>query len=266
MNLVNLVNPVRLHRKVGFFLSFLLALLVPTICSAQEREKILSPHVFKSAQGEALPYRLFIPQNYDRKKKYPLVVYLHGGGGVGDDNLKQIQGGNGYLIDFFTQAESQKQYPAFVVAPQSAGDGWIERPFLKPSAARQLRLVVDLIDDLRRSYSIDDSRLYVAGQSLGGFGTFAIVAEFPKLFAAGVPLCGGADESKVLSIIKTPLWVFHGEKDAAVPVDFSRRIVAAIKKAGGNVKYTEYPGAGHNIWLKVVKEPELLSWLYAQHR
>src|SRR6185503_7535500 len=183
-----------------------------------------------------------------------------------DDNPKQIQGGNGYLIDFFTQAGSQTPYPAFVVAPQSAGGGWIERPFLKPAPSRQLRMVVDLIGDLRRSYNIDDSRLYVAGQSLGGFGTFAIVAEFPKLFAAGVPLCGGADESKVLSIIKTPLWVFHGEKDAAVPVDFSRRIVAAIKKAGGNVKYTEYPGAGHNIWLKVVNEPELLSWLFAQHR
>ena len=248
------------------FLSFLLALLVPTISWAQERERTLSPHTFRNAQGETLPYRLFVPQNYDRKKKYPLVVYLHGGGGVGDDNLKQIQGGNGYLIDFFTQAESQTRYPAFVVAPQSNGDGWIERPLVNSNPTRQLKLVVELIDELRRTYSIDQSRMYVAGQSLGGFGTFAIVAEFPQLFAAGVPLCGGADESRVLSIIKTPLWVFHGEKDEAVPVDWSRRIVAAIKKAGGSVKYTEYPGAGHNIWLKVVKEPELLSWLFAQHR
>jgi len=252
--------------KRKFYLPFLLVLLAPTISWGQEREKILSPHVFKNAKGETLPYRLFVPQNYDPKKKYPLVVYLHGGGGVGDDNLKQIQGGNGYLIDFFTQAESQTQHPAFVVAPQSTGDGWIERALSKPAPARQLRLVVDLIGDLQRSYSIDGRRLYVAGQSLGGFGTFAIVAEFPKLFAAGVPLCGGADESKVLSIIKTPLWVFHGEKDEAVAVDWSRRIVAAIKKAGGSVKYTEYPGAGHNIWAKVVKEPELLSWLFAQRK
>jgi predicted peptidase len=231
-------------RKTNFLLPFLLVLLVPTISWAQQREKILSPHIFKNAKTETLPYRLFVPQNYDRKKKYPLVVYLHGVGGVGDDNLKQIQGGNGYLIDFFTQAESQTHYPAFVVAPQSAGDGWIERALTKPAPTRQLRLVVDLIGDLQRSYSIDGSRLYIEGQSLGGFGTFAIVAEFTKLFAAGVPLCGGADESKVLSIIKTPLWIFHGEKDEAVPVDSSRRIVAAIKKAGGSVKYTEYPGEG----------------------
>lgn len=248
------------------FLSFILALLAPAICAAQERQETLSPHIFKNDKGETLPYRLFVPPNYDRKKKYPLVVYLHGGGGVGDDNLKQIQGGNGYLIDFFTQAESQTRYPAIVVAPQSAGNGWIGRPFLPPAPTRQLQLVVDLIGDLQRSYSIDGKRLYVAGQSLGGFGTLAIVAEFPKLFAAGVPLCGGADESKVLSIMKTPLWVFHGEKDEVVPVDSSRRIVAAIKKAGGKVKYTEFPGAGHNIWLNVVKEPELLSWLFAQHK
>jgi len=253
-------------RKTLLCLPLLLVLIGPIISFAQERQKSLSPHVFKSAKGETLPYRLFVPQNYDRKKKYPLVVYLHGGGGVGDDNLKQIQGGNGYLIDFFTQAESQTHDPAFVVAPQSAGDGWIERALSRPAPTRQLRLVVDLIGDLQRSYSIDGSRLYVAGQSLGGFGTFAIVAEFPKVFAAGVPLCGGADESKVSSIVKTPLWVFHGEKDEAVPVDFSRRIVAAIRKAGGNVKYTEYPGEGHNIWLKVVNEPELLSWLFGQHR
>jgi predicted peptidase len=253
-------------RQTRFYLPLLLVLLVPAISRAQEREKILSPHTFRNAKSETLPYRLFVPQNYDRTKKYPLVVYLHGGGGVGDDNLKQIQGGNGYLIDFFTQAESQTHYPAFVVAPQSEGDGWVEHALSKPAPTRQLRLVVDLISDLQGSYSIDGSRLYVAGQSLGGFGTFAIVAEFPKLFAAGVPLCGGADESKVLSIVKTPLWVFHGDQDEAVPVDSSRRIVAAIKKAKGRVKYTEYPGEGHNIWLKVVKEPELLSWLFAQHK
>ena len=253
-------------RKLACYVLFAIALLVPKITQAQEREKIFSPNTFRNAKGETLPYRLFVPQNYDRKKKYRLVVYLHGGGGVGDDNLKQINGGNGYLIDFFTRAETQARYPAFVVAPQSNGDGWIETPRIPPNPTRQLKLVVELIDELRRTYSIDGSRLYVAGQSLGGFGTFAIVAEFPQLFAAGVPLCGGADESKVLSIIKTPLWVFHGEKDEAVPVDFSRRIVAAMKKAGVSVKYTEYSGAGHNIWLSVVKEPELLSWLFAQHR
>ena len=253
-------------RKAIFYVFFLLALIPPAITRGQGREKTLSAHIFKNARNETLPYRLFVPQKYDRKKRYPLVVYLHGGGGVGNDNLKQISGGNASLIDFFTQAATQTRHPALVVAPQSSGDGWMERPLVNRNPTRQLKLVVELIDELSRTYSIDRKRLYVAGQSLGGFGTFAIVAEYPNLFAAGVPLCGGADESKASSIIKTPLWVFHGENDQAVPVDLSRRIVAAMKNAGGKVKYTEYAGAGHNIWLNVVKEPELLSWLFAQHR
>src|SRR6185369_17390049 len=80
----------------------------------EQREEILAPKVFKN-----LPYRLFIPLHYDQKKTYPLVVYLHGGGGRGNDNQKQIDGGNGYLIDLFTGDKTQEQYPSFVVAPQS---------------------------------------------------------------------------------------------------------------------------------------------------
>ena len=229
---------------------------------AQQREEILAPMVFKNAQGETLPYRLFVPEGYDRKKQYPLVLYLHGGGGVGNDNRKQIEGGNRYLIDFFTQKETQSRYPSFVVAPQS--ESWIERDPTTPT--RQLLLVTELIQDLERSYSIDANRLYVAGQSMGGFATFAIISQHPKLFAAGVPLCGGGDESKVTTLIKTPIWAFHGEKDETVRVERSRNIVAAIRKAGGQARYTEYAGEGHNVWQKVVKEPELLPWLFRQHR
>ena len=212
---------------------------------------------FQECAGETLLYRLFVPANYDRKKKYPLVLYLHGGGGRGQDNLKQIEGGNGYLIDFFTQAETQSRYPSFVVAPQSPmHEGWIEYDSITPT--RQLRLVFELLRDLQRAYGIDSRRLYVAGQSMGGFGTFAIISQHPQLFAAGVALCGGGDETKAASLIKTPIWAFHGERDEAVKVERSRNIVAAIKKAGGQARYTEYAGEGHNMWTKVVKEPELL--------
>ncbi|HXD32126.1 MAG TPA: prolyl oligopeptidase family serine peptidase [Pyrinomonadaceae bacterium] len=240
-------------------------LLLPGIVLGQGREKILAAKTFKNAKAETLLYRLFVPKNYDRKKKYPLVVYLHGGGGRGNDNLKQIEGGNGYLIDFFTQAETQSRYPGFVIAPQSpVTEGWVEYDSMTPN--RQLRLVFELIRDLEKTYSIDDNRLYVAGQSMGGFGAFAIIAEYPRLFAAGVPLCGGGDESKVSRLTGTPIWAFHGEKDQSVAVERSRDIVAAIKKAGGQAKYTEYAGEGHNIWLKVVKEPDLLSWLFSQRK
>jgi predicted peptidase len=231
----------------------------------EQREKILTPHIFKNAKNESLPYRLFVPQNYDAKKKYPLVVYLHGGGGVGEDNLKQIDGGNGYLVDLFTGSETQARYPSLVVAPQAPeSEGWINSDLMTPT--RQLRLVYELIGEIGKSYSVDRSRVYVAGQSMGGLGSFAIIAEYPQTFAAGVPLCGGGDESKVAGLINTPIWTFHGAKDEAVPVERSRRMIAAMKKAGGRPHYTEYPDGDHVIWPRVVKEPELLPWLFKQRR
>ena len=248
-----------------------LTLLSCFACSAQElrtleqREKILLPKVFKNTQGETLLYRLFIPQNNDRKKKYPLVLYLHGGGGRGNDNRKQIDGGNGYLIDLFTGADTQARYPSFVVAPQSPMEGWIQRgDWTTPT--RYLQLVHELIGELLRAYNIDEARVYVAGQSLGGFGTFAIILEHPRTFAAGVALCGGGDQSQVKRLTNTPIWVFHGAKDETVSVERSRTIVAALRNAGGKVRYTEYADTGHVIWPKVVQEPELVSWLFGQRK
>jgi len=252
-------------------LAAILLLFAASACSAQtlrtveQREKIFAAKTFRNARGETLLYRLFTPQNYDPKQKYPLVLYLHGGGGRGTDNLKQIDGGNGYLIDLFTSNETQSRYASFVVAPQSPmQEGWIESDSITPT--RQLRLVFEMISELQRSFSIDSARLYVAGQSMGGLGTFAIISEYPKLFAAGVPLCGGGDESKVARLVSTPIWAFHGAKDESVPVTRSRNIVAAINKAGGKVKYTEYTDVDHLVWPKVVKETELLPWLFSQQR
>ena len=230
----------------------------------EQREKILAPKTFKNSRGQTLLYRLFTPPHYDQQKKYPLVVYLHGGGGVGNDNLKQIDGGNGYLIDFFTLDETQARYPSFVVAPQSPNEGWIKDDSITPT--RYLQLVHELIGDLQRTYNIDKARVYVAGQSMGGFGTFTIISEYPRTFAAGVALCGGGDQSKVARLANVPIWVFHGAKDESVSVERSRTIVAAMKSAGGKVRYTEYADIGHIIWPSVVKETELLPWLFAQRK
>jgi len=251
---------------IAIFALILLSVFAPPqLRTLNQREKILTPKVFKSSRGESLPYRLFTPLHYDQKKKYPLVIYLHGGGGRGNDNLKQIDGGNGYLIDFFTSDEAQARYPSFVVAPQSPMEGWIEMDSITPT--RYLHLVSELIGELQRTYNIDNARVYVAGQSMGGFGTFAIISEYPRTFAAGVALCGGGDQAKVARLTNVPIWVFHGAKDESVAVERSRTIVAAIKNAGGNkVRYTEYLDTGHIIWPSVVKETGLLPWLFAQRK
>jgi len=168
------------------------------------------------------------------------------------------------LIDFFTGDQTQEHYPSFVVAPQSPSEGWIKDDSLTPT--RYLQLVQELIGELQRTHKIDEARIYVAGQSMGGFGAFAIISGCPRTFAAGVALCGGGDKSKVSRLTNVPIWVFHGAKDESVPVERSRTIVTAINKAGGKVRYTEYPDIGHIIWPSVVKETELLPWLFAQRR
>ena len=228
----------------------------------KKRDEILLPKTYRNQRGSAIPYRLFIPDKYDESTKYPLVLFLHGGGGRGVDNLKQIEGGNGFFVDLFTKPESQAEHPCFVLAPQSHDEGWVEYDHITPST--QLGLVLELLETLQKEYSIDEHRLYVLGQSLGGFGTFAIISERPDLFAAAVPICSGGDESRAQQIASLPIWVFHGEKDEAVSVERSRRMVAAMKRAGGKPKYTEYSGEGHIIWGRVVNEPELLPWMFGQ--
>src|SRR5262249_38953743 len=168
-------------------LSFCLALilLLPNAPVCKQLEQVLEAKSYKGLHGRTMPYRLFVPENYTRQKRYPLVLFLHGGGGSGDDNLKQIQGGNGFIIDLLVKHESQAEYPCFVLAPQSPQqEGWIEHDSITPTD--QLQRALELIDHLVKSFSIDTTRLYVLGQSMGGFGTFAIITMRPTMFAAAI--------------------------------------------------------------------------------
>ncbi|MCA9047007.1 MAG: prolyl oligopeptidase family serine peptidase, partial [Planctomycetaceae bacterium] len=126
--------------------------------------------------------------------------------------------------------------------------------------------VLELLDQLIKTHAIDEDRIYVMGLSMGGYGTWDLLARHPEKFAAGVPICGGGDEKQAAKIKEMPIWVFHGDADTAVKVERSRNMVAAIKEAGGKPKYTEYPGVGHNSWTPAINEPEILPWLFSQKR
>ncbi len=232
--------------------------------TAQEKSVFLAK-TYQNASGAAMPYRLFIPADYDKRKKYPLVLWLHGGAGRGNDNLNQISGGNRIGSHVWTLPENQSKHPCFVVAPQCpVNEMWATVASAGPT--NQIKLVLELLQDLQKQFSVDARRLYVAGQSLGGFGAWSVITEHPDMFAAAVPICGGGDESTAQKLTETPIWAFHGEKDEAVSVERSRKMIAAVRQAGGMPKYTEYKGADHVIWDRVFNEPELLSWVFAQNR
>jgi predicted peptidase len=236
---------------------------------AEPSELPLEKRTYTDAKGKTLPYRLLKPQDYDPKLKYPLVLFLHGAGERGTDNEKQLIHG----VPEFAKEANRKRYPCFLVAPQCPPkDTWVkvdwraETHQQSAEPSEPMRLTLELIDALRKELPIDARRIYVTGLSMGGYGTWDVLARRPELFAAGVPICGGGDESTAATIAKIPIWVFHGAKDPAVKVERSRRMVEALKKADGHPKYTEYPDEGHASWVPAYKSPELLAWLFDQKR
>ena len=255
-------------KKLGFLL-FLTALLTVS-CAAQERPQPAATKTFEAKiyekNGKRMPYRLFVPAGYDRNKKYPLVVWLHGGAGRGNDNERQIVEGNRLGATIWTTPENQSKNPTFVLAPQCPEGEWWANNDSEAKPSKQLETVVELLKDLQKQYAIDADRLYVAGQSLGGYGTWSIITEYPEMFAAAIPLCGGGNASRAKNLVNVPIWAFHGELDQAVKASESRAMIEAIKKAGGNPKYTEYKGVGHAVWHQAFAEPELLNWVFAQKR
>lgn len=215
-----------------------------------------------------MPYRLFWPET---ARKVPLVLYLHGSGGLGDDNLKQLTLGNIFGTRVWLLPENQKQFPCYVVVPQT-DRGWIRYDFSQqpakelPGFGDGSRLALEIVDGLCREFNIDERRIYVTGQSMGGAGAWNVITNRPRFFAAAVICCGGESSDDGTGSIETPLWDFHGDSDQTVPVSSSRDRIAARRKAGGHPLYTEYAGVDHNVWQWAYTEPELVKWMFSQRR
>jgi predicted peptidase len=230
---------------------------------------------FQFAEGKTLPYRILYPENYDKSKKYPLLLFLHGAGERGNDNEKQmVHGGKLFLKD-----ENRKAYPAIIVAPQCPEESfWATVKIDRNSqplkidfdynAEPQWPLVAanELVKKISEEESVDKSRVYITGLSMGGMGTFESVFRYPGLYAAALPICGGGDTRLYdKRISKTAFWVFHGDADAVVNVNLSRDMVAKLKELKTEVKYSEYPGVNHNSWDNAFAEPGFLKWMF-QHK
>lgn len=211
---------------------------------------------YTDAQGNSIPYRLLVPENYDASKTYPLVVFLHGAGERGQNNDLPIRIRNG-AYEFIQTAD---EYSYFMLIPQCPVNTWWWND-------RVIRLVLELLDDVRNEFSIDPTRIYATGLSMGAIGMWEMMFREPDVFAAGVAICGGTyNIGAVSQIAHIPFLVFHGSDDPIVPVEESRRTVKALQEAGGSVKYTEFEGADHMIWDRVYTDPEVIDWLFGQSR
>jgi predicted peptidase len=239
-----------------------------------------SRQVYRDPKGEQMPYRLYTPARLEAGRAYPLVVFLHGAGGSGTDNDRQLQGGNIFGALVWTLPEYQRQHPAFVVAPQSDVN-WpctIFDPKNPPKSIADIkycppealgigaRLAFEIIDGLLATLPIDRARIYVTGHSMGGAGTWHMIAQRPQFFAAAVPVCGHPLTATARRVKDVPIWNFHGVADTVEPVATSRAMIAALRAAGGNPRHTEYAGVGHDAFMWAYTEPALVEWLFAQKR
>jgi predicted peptidase len=214
---------------------------------------------------DLLPYWLYLPKEFDGDKNhYPVVLFLHGLGERGNTLDPVLVHGPSKLI------RGGKHFPFIMIAPQCPNDGNRKDKnakafWWKPGAIDQVRNIVDF--EKQRLGRVDEDRVYVTGLSMGGFGTYQIVSRHPKTFAAAAPICGhGNGWPNKKAVAHIPFWAFHGEKDNVVKLPEQQKTVDDLKAAGAKVKFTVYPGVGHNSWTQTYANPELYEWLLAQKR
>jgi len=248
-------------------LALVISLTITLTSQAQRNSwaKLYEPSVHKE-----LPYRLMKPINFDSSKKYPLIISLHGAGGRGNDNKKQLKDWNGQLA----QEQVRKDYPCYVLAPQSK-ELW---------KGEQLDLMKEIIAKLP---GVDMNRIYIMGHSMGGHGTFILIQHSPKYFAAAAPSAGaGLKKTEPFIDAKTikdiPIWTFHGDKDKVCPYEKVVKVFEEVKKLGGNMKLTTWIGGNHGVSGKFIpgdknskvelssdkcdQESDFLKWLFKQKK
>jgi predicted peptidase len=221
--------------------------------------------------------RLYIPSESKKGGAVPLVVAFHGAGSRGRENRLQIRK-NVSVTNVWLQ--HQKKHSCYVFAPQChLNERWIETDWdkgnydidlVKPSKA--FLAAQGAIHDIMENYNVDKNRIYIVGNSMGGFATWYYLMTNPELFAGALPICGGACVSDITKCKTIPIWTCHGANDKEVPVVATREIVKCLKECGGNIVYTEYENGTHNVWDKFLSEGALdngmsvIDWLFSQRK
>ena len=261
--------------RLGAFMA--IALVLPTSVFGQRIETgFLNRAVVDGT--ETRRYQVFVPSDYTPSQRWPVILFLHGGGEQGDDGLLQTQVGLGSAIRLHAD-----RWPAIVVFPQvRPGKRW---------NAQDAAWALKALEQTQREFATDPNRVYLTGLSRGGAGAYYLAYRDPGRFAAVLISCGRVTlaatlggqpapdldpvipasdgdpfEALAAKLKNTPVWVFHGDVDATISVEESRRATAALKRAGGSVTYTELPGVGHNAWDTAYGSNEVAKWLFAQRR
>lgn len=257
--------------RMKYFSISIIALILVMCGDSTSKERSFSKETFTSKTSYELPYRLLKPDQEKAGETYPLVIFLHGSGERGNDNEKQLV----HIAPSFLTDDYMNTYPSYVIFPQCPegdywgtvnviNDQWYVGESSEPSSAGQA--VLDLIDDFIRKNPVDRRKIYIAGLSMGGFGTLDLIRHRTEFFAGAIAICGGGNKRYVNEYRDLPVWLFHGAKDPVVPVTLSREMSTEYKIRNMDYRYTEYPEGGHDVWNKAWSESDLLPWLFSKNR
>lgn len=226
---------------------------------------------FKAEDGTELNYRLLRPSESTKGQKFPLILFLHGLGERGIDNESQLKWGG----QMFLNPVNIEKYPAYVLCPQCPETAFwaykdIPASFTDLKAEEVMpapfKAVKEMIDTYLDCPNIDRSRVYIIGLSMGGMATYDMVIRFPEIFAAAIPICGSVDPQRLAGIEGVSFRIFHGDADTVVPVECSRKAYRALKEAGAEVEYIEFPGCTHGSWNPAFNRDDFMEWLFKQKK
>ena len=221
-------------------------------CASQSKSRLIDAEL-KTVTTEKFNYYLYYPENYDANEdeKFPLLLFLHGGGESGDSLATIKRNGPPKLIT------SGKKFPFLILAPQNPHrKKWWDT-----------KALIQLLDTIVVNNRVDDKRIYLTGLSRGGGAAWEMAVQYPEKFAAMAVVCGMTPLPYAAWIDKTmPMWVFHGEEDKSIPISESETMVAKLKSMGYNVKFTRYPGVGHDSWIPAYNTKGLYEWFMQQKK
>jgi predicted peptidase len=193
------------------------------------------------------PFLLHLPSDSILKNNPPVLIFLHG---------RSLSGNNLELVKKYGiihEIEKGREIPAIVLAPQvPAGKSW------------EPEKVLSVLRFAQEHFKTDTNRVYVTGMSLGAYGTLDFAGEYPEIVTAAVALCGGGNTRNGCNLSTIPVWIQHGNRDSAVPISESEKMVKSIRACNGgeNLKYTVVPGANHGDLERVFRTDELYDWLF----
>lgn len=254
--------------SVIFIITALLVMAIPTLAmpEATIKDTFENPEI----PGYSIPYNLFLPEDYNETTYYPVILFLHGAGERGTDNAVQV---NEYLPALFeTRPELLSQ--TIIIAPQCpTEDQWVNTPWENGNysvdeipESNALNTALHLLEYVVSTYGGDRCRIYITGLSMGGFGTWDAIMRHEEIFAAAVPICGGADPSKAEVLKDFPIVTYHCTSDRVVPANGTKDMVKAIRATKNkNIKFNILSGIGHGAWNVAGVDGEMIDWLYAQN-